>query len=192
MLLTPKQAQQRLSEGNTRFVTGEVERPHQTEERRSDLSSGQDPFAIVLGCADSRVPPEVVFDQGLGDLFTVRVAGHVVDDVVLESLMYSVETLGTPLVVVLGHTSCGAVGAAVSQVESGGPLEGALVSAIAPAVKAVQGESGDLTNRAVKRHVQNTVAQLSEHSGVTTRLNDGSLEVVGAVYDLKTGEVSFL
>ena len=122
----------------------------------------------------------------------MRVAGHVVDDVVLESLLYSVENLGTPLIVVLGHTSCGAVGAAVSQVESGGALGGALVGAIAPAVKAAQEESGDLVNNAVKRHVQNTVAQLSRHSGVAARLEEESLNVMGAVYDLTTGEVSFL
>ena len=192
MPLTPERAEQRLSDGNARFVAGRLAHPHQSETRRSEVSGAQDPFAIILGCADSRVPPEVVFDQGLGDLFTVRVAGHVVDDVVLESLLYSVENLGTPLIVVLGHTSCGAVGAAVSQVESGGALGGALVGAIAPAVKAAQEENGDLVNNAVKRHVQNTVAQLSQHSGLAARLEGESLSVMGAVYDLATGEVSFL
>ena len=191
MTLNPDQAEQRLREGNARYQNGDVERPHQDKARRDALNEGQNPFAIVLGCADSRVPPALVFDQGLGDLFTVRVAGHVVDDVVLESVMYAVENLGTPLIVVLGHTSCGAVAATVSQVESGGAVEGALLSAIAPAVEAVRGEPGDLLNNAVKRNVHNTVEQLTQHPSVASRLEEGSLNVVGAVYDLTTGEVVF-
>ena len=191
MTLNPDQAAQRLREGNARFQKGSVDHPHQDKARRDSLGGGQDPFAVILGCADSRVPPAVVFDQGLGDLFTVRVAGHVVDDVVSESVMYAVENLGTPLIVVLGHSSCGAVAATLERIESGGAVKGALLTAIAPAVEAVRGESGDLLANAVKRNVRNTVEQLKQHPGVGSRLEEGTLNVVGAVYDLTTGEVAF-
>ncbi|MDD2837205.1 MAG: carbonic anhydrase, partial [Methanothrix sp.] len=107
--ISSEQALQMLMEGNARFVSGNVIHPDQTADRRSELVSGQHPFAIVVGCSDSRVPPEVVFDQGLGDIFVIRTAGQVMDKVTLASIEYAVEHLNVPLILVLGHDSCGAV-----------------------------------------------------------------------------------
>src|SRR4029434_4567942 len=138
----------RLAAGNARFVAGNLEHPNQSPARRTKLAEGQRPFAIILGCSDSRTAPEVVFDQGLGDLFVVRTAGNVVDDVALGSIEYAAEHLGASLIVVLGHENCGAVKATLD----GGKLPGhlpAIAKAIRPAVKASAGQPGDALNNAV-------------------------------------------
>lgn len=114
----------RLMEGNARYVSAKLNHPDQTLQRRAEVASGQHPFAIILTCADSRVPPELLFDQGLGDLFVVRVAGNIVDDDILGSIEYGVGELATPLVMVLGHERCGAVKATVESVEQGGEVPG--------------------------------------------------------------------
>ena len=187
-----KQALERLMAGNKRYVSAKQTHPDQTSERRIELRTGQNPFAAILGCADSRVPPEVIFDQGLGDLFVVRVAGNVLDNIILASLEYAEIHLRTPLIMVLGHSKCGAVEATVT----GGKLEGhlsSLTSAIEPALDKAEGQSGDLLNNTAKANAKMVVEQL-KCSGVrfTELIETGKLTVVAAYYDLDTGAVEIL
>lgn len=153
------EAMQRLKDGNQRFAADKATHERQHADRRAEVAKGQKPFAIVVCCSDSRVSPEIVFDQGLGDLFVVRTAGNVVDDVGLGSIEYAVEHLGTRLVVVVGHTECGAVSAAVSGGEVHGHLR-AVVEAIKPAVEKVKGQAGDPVDNAVRANVRETVKHL--------------------------------
>ncbi len=187
-----EEALARLVAGNERYVNSQMDNPNQTTERRAELLGGQNPFAIVLGCADSRVPPEVIFDQGLGDLFVIRVAGNIIDDVVLGSIEYAAEHLHTPLMVVLGHSYCGAVGATVA----GGDLEGhlpSLATAIQPAVDSVKGQEGDLVDNAVRANAKMVAEQLRSSTPVlSTLVEAGSLKVVAARYDLDSGKVDIL
>ena len=186
-----KQALQELVDGNARFVGRWVSHPHQSWERRLEIASAQRPFAAILGCSDSRVPPEILFDQGLGDLFVVRTAGHVVDHVVLASLEYAALHLEIPLLVVLGHTRCGAVAAAVEGGELHGHLDH-LVAAIRPAVEAAREKPGYLLDRAVKENVVQVVAELEGSRPVLAHLvQEEALAIVGAVYTLETGRVEF-
>jgi carbonic anhydrase len=189
---TADQALERLMAGNKRYVAAQQVHPHQTPERCVELKDGQYPFAVILGCADSRVPPEVIFDQGLGDLFVIRVAGNVLDDLVLGSIEYAVAHLHTPLIVVLGHSNCGAVGATVE----GGELEGhlpSLAAAIQPAVDQAKSLPGDLVDNAVRANATMVVEQLEASEPVLSELVDaGKLKVVAARYDLDTGEVELL
>jgi carbonic anhydrase len=215
LLPTPDQALTQLLEGNQRYVHQQSQHPHQSAERISDLAQGQRPIAVVLGCADSRVTPAIVFDQGLGDLFAIRVAGHVVDDVVLGSIEYAIAELATPLLVVLGHERCGAVGATVSalkKAEAAADLSAgnkaaakvaakeaampghlnSLIEAIAPAVKQVEGQPGDLVDNAVRKHVDLTVAQLMQNPLLRQAVSQGKLKIVGARYDLDQGRVAVI
>ncbi|WP_038167817.1 carbonic anhydrase [Verrucomicrobium sp. BvORR106] len=190
---TPEQALQRLKDGNNHFVANKPEHPHLTPKWRTQLATGQHPFAIVLGCADSRTAPEVVFDQGLGDLFVVRVAGNVLNDELLGSIEYGVEHLGSPLIVVLGHERCGAVKAARETVAAKGEAPGhvqSLVKAIEPAVIATANADAETT---AKANVLNVVKAL-ENSGpiLKEKVAAGKVKVVGAHYDLDTGAVEFL
>lgn len=189
---TAEEALQKLVEGNKRYVDVKLEHPHQTPARRAELGGGQSPFAIILGCADSRVPPEILFDQGLGDLFTIRVAGNVIDDMVLGSVEYAAAHLNTPLMVVLGHARCGAVGAAVA----GGELEGhlpSLAAAIQPAIDQVKGQPGDLLDNAVRANASMVTGQLQSSEPVLAELvREGKFKVVAARYDLDSGAVEFL
>jgi carbonic anhydrase len=189
---TADQALERLMAGNKRYVAAQQAHPHEAPERRAELSDGQYPFAVILGCADSRVPPEVIFDQGLGDLFVIRVAGNVLDDCVLGSIEYAVAHLHTPLIVVLGHSKCGAVGATVE----GGELEGhlpSLAAAIQPAVDQAKNLVGDLVDNAVRANAKMVVEQLEASEPVLSALVDaGKLKVIAARYDLDTGEVELL
>ena len=140
--ISPVEALQRLKTGNQRFVASKLQHPHQSAERRTELATSQHPFAIVLGCADSRTAPEVVFDQGLGDIFVIRVAGNVLNDETLGSIEYGVEHLGAQLIVVLGHERCGAVKAAreliAAKAEAPGHIQ-SLIKAIQPAVETTAG-----------------------------------------------------
>ncbi len=176
-----------LLDGNQRFATAQAMHPHQTAARRDEVASGQKPSAVIVGCADSRVPPEVVFDQGLGDVFVVRVAGEVVDDTALGSIEFAVAKLGARLIVVLGHERCGAVEAALK----GGPVPGhvgRVVDAIKPAISKAAAEPGDALENAVRDNVRAVVVRLRASEPVLAPLvRDGSLRVVGAVYDLDTG-----
>jgi len=189
----PADALALLAEGNQRFVSGHLQHPRQDPARRTELAKGQVPSAIVIGCSDSRTSPEILFDQGLGDLFVIRVAGNVLDDHALGSVEYAAEHLGTRLVIVLGHQSCGAVKAAREVVASGAmPHDhiASLVEAIRPAVLATKGEDVEDT---CKANVHDVAQALRDSQPVLHALTgSGQLQVVGAYYDLETGVVTFL
>jgi len=189
----PAEALGKLKAGNARFVAGDTKHPHQSTLRRTELATGQHPFAIVLGCADSRTSPEVLFDQGLGDLFVIRVAGNVVNDETEGSIEYAVEHLGARLIVVLGHERCGAVKAAKETLASKGKAPGhiqSLVKAIRPAVKATAGGDVEAT---CKMNIHNVAQTLSNLDPILKDMAvSGKVAVVGAHYDLDTGAVEFL
>src|SRR5436305_9248189 len=150
--LSADQSLSRLLAGNARFVAHKERHPDESSARRRELVSGQHPFAVILGCADSRVAPELLFDEGLGDLFVIRVAGNIADDAVLGSIEYAVEHLGSKLIVVLGHESCGAVSAAVASESASGHLS-SLVTAIRPSVLATASSPGDRIHNCVVENV---------------------------------------
>lgn len=193
---TPSAALEMLMAGNQRFVTGAVQHPNQDAARRSALAGGQSPFATVLGCSDSRVAPEIAFDQGLGDLFVVRSAGHVLDPAVLGSVEYGVSVLSCPLVVVLGHESCGAVAAARAALDGGGSGDGYVrdvVEKVMPSVRAAL--AGGATDGAefVAEQVRATVALLLERSRVLADgVEAGRVAVAGLFYRLTDGTASMV
>ena len=191
--ISPVEALERLKTGNQRFVAGKLQHPHQSAERRSELATSQHPFAIVLGCADSRSAPEVVFDQGLGDIFVIRVAGNVLNDETLGSIEYAVEHLGARLIVVLGHERCGAVKAArdliAAKAEAPGHIQ-SLIKAIQPAVETTVGADAETTARA---NVLNVARTLRTSAPILKGMvAAGKISVIGAHYDLDTGAVAFL
>jgi carbonic anhydrase len=190
--LTPDSILAELKTGNAHHVRHQYQHPHETVARQRDLVGGQHPHAEMLSCADSRVPPEIIFDQGLGDLFVVRVAGNVATDTEIGSLEYGAEHLHISLLVVLGHESCGAVTAAVQ----GGKAEGhiaALLNLIKPAVDQSHGLPGDPVANAVRTNVQLVVQQLRSSTPILSELvAEGKLKVVGGIYSLETGEVTWL
>ena len=188
-----------LRAGNARFVKGRLEGGDQVVTRREELTDGQTPFAIVLGCADSRVPAELVFDVGLGDLFVVRVAGNIAAPSQLGSLEFAASLFGTRLVVVLGHTACGAIKATIEGAPTpvgASPNLGEIARRIGPAIQdeiAAGDADGTLVDRAVRANVEATVAGLRKNSEILDDLarSDG-LVIVGAVYSLESGAVEFL
>jgi carbonic anhydrase len=189
---TPTSALKALSRGNYRYTHLKQAHPHQTARTRHRLVNEQHPVAAVLSCADSRVPPELVFDQGLGDIFAVRVAGNVVDDAITGSLEYAVEHLHVPVIVVLGHTNCGAVKATIDGGEPNTHIE-ALVRAIRPAVEQATHEKGVLMENAVRDNVRLAVKQLHDAPPILSKLAaEGKLVIVGAVYHLDSGVVEYL
>lgn len=189
---TAHQAQRRLEAGNGRFVSGRTAGPRRSSFRRRAVALGQRPVAVIVGCADSRVPPEILFDEGLGDLFVVRTAGHVLDDAAIGSVEYAVEHLGVPLIVVLGHEKCGAVAATLEGGEVHGHL-GTIVGAIRPAVEETAGGSGDRLDASVRAHVRRTVRRLEEAAPILARRNaEGNVRILGARYDLDDGRVEWL
>lgn len=160
--------------------------------RRNEVEKGQNPFAVIVGCSDSRIPPEIIFDQGLGDLFVIRTAGHVVDDIALGSIEYAVEHLNVPLIVVLGHEKCGAVNAAVQGSKLHGNLE-ELVEEIVPAVKVARNKSGDLLHNSILENVKLTEREILKESDIIRKIeNEGNVKIVGALYSLSSGVVTFL
>lgn len=191
---SPADALSKLKAGNVRFATGKPQCGSLTA-RVAELASGQNPFAIVLGCSDSRVPVETVFDQPPGNVFTVRIAGNFVENAGLGSIEYAVAVLKSKLIVVLGHSSCGAVSAAVSYAKDGKSQPGhiqTLVKAIEPAAKATKGQSGDWLTNAIAENVKmNVEAMTAKSSIVGDAVKSGALQVTGGVYDLHTGRVSF-
>ena len=194
---TPDEALARLKEGNTRFVRGKATATPAITARRARLAEGQAPFAVVLGCADSRLPPEIVFDQGLGDLFTVRVAGNTAAaPVVVGSVEYAASILGSSLIVVLGHEDCGAVKAAIDVVTKGQSLPGQLdgfVEPIVPAVQAVQNVPPDqLLQASIVQNIRQADAALTSQSLIADEIAAGKLKLVGAEYRLSSGKVDFL
>ncbi|MEJ3744232.1 carbonic anhydrase [Actinomycetes bacterium KLBMP 9797] len=193
---TPAEALRRLLAGNHRFVTGHPRHPHQTVERLRELAAGQHPFLITLGCADSRVPPELLFDQGLGDIFDNRVAGNEVDDLLLGSIEYAVEHFAPPVLMVLGHERCGAVTATIEAIETGATAPGhigAIVTALRPIIEPVLDQPGDKVDNAVVANVKAQARALVETSDIVReKVEAGTLAVVGARYDLDTGRVTLV
>jgi len=195
--LSAADARQRLEQGNDRYRQEHAAHPHADGARRSEVAAGQHPFAPVLTCADSRVPPELIFDHGLRDLFVIRVAGNICDDAVLGSLEYAVLHLGVNLVVVMGHGSCGAVDAAVHEMDFDGPEIhshiDALIAAIRPAVvRARRQEPGDLLAASVRENALMVADQVREAQPIMVPLASQGVEVKAACYDLDSGEVTWL
>ena len=189
---TADEALAKLMAGNQRYVRHKEQHPDQSLTRRKELRSAQHPFAVILGCADSRVSPELLFDEGLGDLFVIRVAGNIVDDAVLGSIEYAVEHLGTKLVMVLGHEKCGAVSAAVEGGAAAGHIS-ALVAAIQPSVEASGKEPGDRIHNCVIAHARRVAQQVRESEPVLKDLVEKhGVKVVAADYALDSGKVNLL
>ena len=190
---SPVTAWKALKEGNERFVAGEPAHPSQSIEHRATLAHAQKPTAVLFGCADSRVAAEIIFDQGLGDMFVVRTAGHVIDPAVLGSIEYAVTVLNVPLIVVLGHDSCGAVQATLAALDDGvmpGGYVRDIVERITPSV--LQGRHAGLTrvDEFETRHVNDTVTQLRvRSSSIASGLAAGTLAIVGLTYHLSDGRV---
>jgi carbonic anhydrase len=192
---TPQEALANLKAGNARFVAGNPECASVTA-RIAELANGQSPFAIVLGCSDSRVAIETVFDQVPGHIFVVRIAGNYLTEDGLGSIEYSVAVLKSKLIVVLGHSKCGAVGAAVAFVGDGTTQPGhiqELVTAIAPAAKATKGQPGDWIANAVAENVKLNVAALPAQSSIVAdAVKSGDVQIIGGIYDLHTGTVAWI
>jgi len=194
-VLSPEAALARLKQGNERYVEG-VARRHDFKHEREALAGGQNPYAAILSCADSRIAPEYAFDSGRGDLFVCRVAGNFANEDTVASMEYAIAVLNVPLILVLGHGSCGAVDATIKSLKDDKPLPGhmpSLVTAIAPAVKAVSQASGNMLDNAIRQNVVDNVAKLK---GATPILNaavdQNKLKVVGGVYRLSDGKVEMV
>jgi len=194
--VTPDEALGRLKHGNTIFARGGANLMLPTLARVAELSKGQKPFAVVIGCSDSRTAPELIFDCNLGELFVVRVAGSTVSREGLGSIVYAVEHLGAPLIVVLGHTKCGAVGAAVDVATKHAELHGSLHEMVLPIIPAVleaqESHPADLQDAAIRRNVRDIAGRLKVADGILAeKLHEGRLKIVSATYDLATGVVGF-
>jgi carbonic anhydrase len=187
--VNPDAALAKLRTGNERFVRAAAISAKPTRARRVATAKAQHPFAIIVGCSDSRTPPEMIFDQNIGDLFVVRTAGNLADDVALGSIEYAVEHLGARLIVVLGHSRCGAVAAAVESASAPGHV-GNIVGEIRPAVETVQNEGGDLLVNAIKSNIDRVAKRISEKAEFGSL--GSSVRVVEGYYDLDTGKVSWL
>lgn len=193
--MTANEALTLLLEGNERYANMQSSYPDQTIERRNEVAGGQHPFAIIFGCVDSRVPPELVFDQGLGDLLVIRTAGHVIGDAALGSIEFGVEELGIPLIVVLGHEKCGAVAATITAVEQNIVAHDkiqTLVDHIKPAVEQARNQPGDLCHNAILSNIELVVNTLKETPLLQEFVEKGKLTIVGACYELETGKVVLL
>lgn len=196
-VLNPDQALERLMAGNARYVAGKTV-PINFATTRQALAGGQNPYACLVSCADSRIGPEFCFDEGRGDLFVTRVAGNFVNTDILASLEYGTAVLGAPLIMVLGHTSCGAIGAAVQAYTENASFPGhiqALTTALAPAVRqAAKSAKGDaLVAAATKDNVRLNVKMLTESNPIISdRVAKGKLKIVGGIYDLVTGQVDLV
>ena len=196
-LLTPDQAIEILKEGNRRFVDNQ-QADKDLAAQVEHGASGQYPFAVILGCIDSRVPAEIVFDQGIGDIFNVRIAGNIVNNDILGSIEYGCKVAGSKLVLVLGHTSCGAVKGAVQKVELGHITE--LVNKVNPAIDSMtipkpdsENQLEPYVNKVAEINVYNSVKNILDWSSVLKELeDDGTIKIIGALYDVKTGIVNFL
>lgn len=185
-------ALQILIEGNERYATGHLKHPHTDNSWRDTLKGSQEPFAVILSCADSRVVPELLFDQGLGDLFVIRVAGNIAKDKVLGSMEYAIKFLKTKLIIVLGHESCGAVGASLGTDDPGGHI-GAIIQKIKPAVYMAKQMDGDLLTNAIQLNAKIVSEEVKEAKPILSEAvaNEG-VKVIPAYYELSTGRVKFL
>lgn len=189
MMITPDSALQKLMEGNARSASDQMLHPNRTIERREAIIAQQTPFAIIVGCSDSRVPPEIIFDQGLGDLFIVRVAGNVIGPIELDSIEYAAKYLGASLILVMGHQNCGAVTAVVNR-------QTAEIEDVAKLIEpAIQGKKDISIDDAVKAnviHAVNYLKSLNQSSCLTQLSKEGKLKVVGGYYDLASGKVTLV
>jgi len=186
------EALQTLLDGNKRFAAMEQTHPNQDRTRRDEVKAGQKPFAVIVGCSDSRIPPEILFDQGIGDLFIIRLAGNIVDDTALGSIEYAVDHLGTRLVVVLGHSKCGAVTATAKGGEAHGHI-GSIAQAILPALENVKGQSGDLVDNAIRENAKLVTATIASSKPILEKMvEEGKIGVVPLYYDIDTGLVERL
>jgi carbonic anhydrase len=195
-VLTPDAALNRLMEGNRRYVKG-IENANSFITVPKSLSTGQNPYACILGCADSRVGPELTFDENQGDLFVTRVAGNFVTAEILASLEYATAVLNAPLIMVLGHTSCGAIGAAIKAVETDQDFPGhiqTLTTALSPAVEAaIKQKHKSLADAATRENVRLNVMKLRQATPILSkRVREGQLMVVGGLYDIKTGRIELI
>ncbi len=198
-VLSPDEALKELLAGNERFVKGQTKNPRRSPEEFSALAAAQYPEAVIVSCADSRVAPELLFDVGVGDIFVVRVAGNVIGGTgvtVKGSIEYAVAELNVPLILVLGHSGCGAVKSAMKHIDAKDSLPGAingLVELVKPAVHKSKGMPGDPLENAISANVQLGVDKLNRLDPIVApRVKEGKLKVVGGVYDLKTGAVRLL
>jgi carbonic anhydrase len=193
--ISPDASLKRLMEGNQRYVAG-VARRHDFKHEREALAGGQNPYAAILSCADSRIAPEYAFDSAQGDLFVCRVAGNFGTEETVASLEYAVAVLGAPLILVLGHDACGALDATIKSLKDDKPLPGhmpSLVTGLAPAVKAVAGQPGDALDNAIRRNVVDNVAKLKAATPIlSAAAEQGKLKVVGGIYRLKDGKVEMV
>jgi carbonic anhydrase len=194
-VISPEASLKRLMEGNTRYVDG-VSRRHDFKHEREALAGGQNPYAAVLSCADSRIAPEYAFDSGRGDLFVCRVAGNFANDESVASLEYAVAVLGVPSILVLGHDACGAIDATIKSLKDDKQLPGhlpTLVAGLAPAVKAVANQPGNTLDNAIRQNVIDTVAKLKSATPILSAAVDGNkLKVAGGIYRLKDGRVEMV
>jgi carbonic anhydrase len=194
-VLSPDASLNRLLEGNTRYVKGVTLR-HDFKYEREALVGGQNPYAAVLSCADSRIAPEYAFDSGRGDLFVCRIAGNFASDEMTASLEYAVAVLATPLILVLGHDNCGAVDATIKSLKDDKPLPGhipSLATAIAPAVKVVLPKGEDTLKNAIQQNVIDTVAKLKSATPIlSAAIEQNKVKVVGGIYRLKSGKVDMV
>nr|WP_249144557.1 carbonic anhydrase [Bradyrhizobium lablabi] len=194
-VLSPDAALNRLMKGNARYIEG-LARRHDFKHEREALAGGQNPFAGILSCADSRIAPEYAFDSGRGDLFVCRVAGNFASDETVASLEYAASVLNTPLFMVLGHGSCGAVDATIKSLKDNTTLPGhlpSLVSAIAPAVKATEGKPGDRLANAIRQNVIDNVAKLKSATPIlSAAVDQGKLKIIGGIYRLGDGKVELV
>ena len=195
--ITADEALRRLKEGNERFLAGEARFPTVQKDVLAALAKGQHPYATILGCSDSRVPPELVFDAGFGELFVIRVAGNTLGPTILGTLQYAGAHLRTPLFVVLGHEGCGAVQAAVASRFEGKGIESRIATLLENIVPGLDGldtsrPPAEVMAAAVEANVRHTIAQLLETPEAKARAAEGVMRLVGAVYEISTGRVRFL
>jgi carbonic anhydrase len=194
-VLSPDAALKKLMEGNARYVGGKS-RSHDFKHEREALVGGQNPYAAVLSCADSRIAPEYAFDSGRGDLFVCRVAGNFANDDTVASMEYAAAVLATPLILVLGHDSCGAIDATIKSLKDNKPPPGhipSLVAALAPAVKASAQQSGNPLDNAIRQNVIDNIAKLKSAAPIlNAAVEQNKLKVVGGIYRLATGKVELL
>jgi carbonic anhydrase len=190
--ITPDQALEKLMVGNRRYVAGRALHPRQSQAQRDLLLESQHPFAAILSCSDSRVPSELIFDQGLGDLFIVRTAGHVTGDLVIGTLEFAVHVLHVPLIMVMGHTQCGAVAATIAGQSLPGRI-GSIASDLQPAVDLARSEPGDQLLNAIHTNSRYTADKLIRESAILgDAIEKGALKIVPAYFDLKTSSVHLL
>jgi carbonic anhydrase len=194
-VISPDASLKRLMQGNQRYVEG-IARRHDFKHEREALAGGQNPYAAILSCADSRIAPEYAFDSGRGDLFVCRVAGNFASEEMVASLEYAVAVLAVPLILVLGHDACGAVDATIKSLEDGKALPGhmpSLVTALAPSVKAVAEQPGNALDNAIRQNVVDNVAKLKAAPPIlSAAAEQNKIRIVGGIYRLKTGQVDMV